>query len=38
MRAARGELDDSEASVDNDIAEMFSEVLNEKEVRIRKHT
>ena len=37
MRAARGELDDSEASVDNDIAEMFSEVLNEKEIRIRKH-
>lgn len=38
IRANKGELMCGEAEVDNDILEMFSSVINEKEVTIRKHS
>lgn len=37
IRAARGELREDEAEVDNDILEMFTSVINEKELTIHKH-
>ena len=37
IRAAHGELREDEAEVDNDILEMFTSVINEKEFTIHKH-